>query len=92
MPTIHMEVEQVKAVLELMKRDEVEIRDTLKKLNNDVKAIVGTEWVGLAETEFNKEYTNLDGQLGKQVNDLEMLAERLRLEVAEWESIAANLA
>ena len=92
MPTVHMEVEQVKAVLELMTKDEMEIREINKSLTTAVGEIHTRDWEGIAELEFNDEYLVLDGQIKNHLNDMEALAERLRQEIAEWEAMAAKLA
>ena len=91
MPSIHMNVEQVKAVLELMVQVDAEIEDMRNTLTNNVNAI-GDDWVGNAALEFGQEYAELDKQLKDRLASLELLAERLRLEIAEWEAMAAQLA
>ena len=92
MPTIHMEVEQVKAVLDLMTKDEKEIREILKILTDAVAAIHLSDWEGKAEEDFQNQYKDLNGRLQNQVDSMEALAERMRQEIAEWEAMAAKLA
>lgn len=92
MPTIHMDVEQVNAVLEQMANDEKEIREIMKNLTTAVTGIHATDWVGNAESEFYKEYDVLDTQLKNQIDFMEMLSDQLRQEIAEWEAMAARLA
>jgi uncharacterized protein YukE len=92
MPTVHMEVEQVKAVLDLMTKDEKEIRDIIQKLTGAVGGIHTSDWEGKSEEEFNDEYLKLDGQLKYRLDALYTLAERIRQEIAEWEAMAAKLA
>ncbi len=92
MTTIHMDLEQVKTVLDLMDKDEAEIRDIHKNLSDAVEAINGTDWEGNAEVEFYEEYTALRDQLIVQLTDLGLLADRLRKEIVEWESAGAKLA
>ncbi len=92
MPTIHMDIEPVKAVLELMDKDEKEIREILKNLTNAVAAIHGGDWVGKAEEDFQNQYKELNQRLRNQADSMEALAIRMRQEIAEWEAIAAKLA
>ncbi|MBN2085077.1 MAG: hypothetical protein JW748_07605 [Anaerolineales bacterium] len=92
MTTIHMDMDQVKAVLALMTRDQAAVREITGNLTNAVLAIHGTEWVGNAEAEFYGEYEDLEIQLKQQIGALETLIERMRQEIAEWEAMAARLA
>jgi uncharacterized protein YukE len=92
MPTIHMDIDQVTAVLALMTRTQAAIREITGNLNKAVLAIHDTEWKGNAELEFSKEYEDLDAQMKQQIGEMETLIERMRQEIAEWEAIAARLA
>ncbi len=92
MPTIHMDVDQVTAVLTLMTRTQAAVREITGNLNNAVMAVHDTEWKGKAELEFYKEYEDLDTKLKQQIGAMETLIERLRQEIAEWEAMAAKLA
>ncbi len=92
MPTIHMDIEPVKAVLDLMTKDEKEIREILKNLTDAVAAMHGSDWVGKAEEDFHNQYDELQKRLTNQADSMEALAERMRREIAEWEAIAAKLA
>ncbi len=91
MPTIHMDVDQVTAVLALMTRTQAAIREISGNLNNSVLSIHSSEWIGNAESEFYKEYDVMQTQLKNQINFMEMLSEQLRQEIAEWEAMAARL-
>jgi WXG100 family type VII secretion target len=91
MPTIHMDVDQVTAVLALMTRTQAAIREISGNLNNSVLSIHGSEWIGNAESEFYKEYDVMQTQLTNQINFMETLSEQLRQEIAEWEAMAARL-
>ncbi|MGB7537292.1 MAG: WXG100 family type VII secretion target [Anaerolineales bacterium] len=92
MPTIHMDVDQVTAVLALMTRTQAAVREITGNLNNAVLVIHDNEWKGNAELEFYKEYEDLDAQLKQQIGAMETLIERMRQEIAEWEAMAARLA
>jgi WXG100 family type VII secretion target len=92
MPTIHMDIDQVTAVLALMTRTQAAVREITGNLNNAVLAVHDTEWKGNAELEFYKEYEDLDAKLKQQIGAMETLIERLRQEIAEWEAMAARLA
>ncbi|MBN2084512.1 MAG: WXG100 family type VII secretion target [Anaerolineales bacterium] len=92
MPTIHMDIEPVKAALDLMTKDETEIREILKTLTDAVAAIHGGDWEGKAEEDFQNQYKELNSRLQNQTDSMEALAERLRREIAEWEAMAAKLA
>jgi WXG100 family type VII secretion target len=92
MPTIHMDIDQVTAVLALMTRTQAAVREITGNLNNAVLAVHDTEWKGNAELEFYKEYEDLDAKLKQQIGAMETLIERLRQEIAEWEAMAAQLA
>jgi WXG100 family type VII secretion target len=92
MPTIHMDIDQVTAVLALMTRTKAAVREITGNLNNAVLAVHDTEWKGNAELEFYKEYEDLDAKLKQQIGAMETLIERLRQEIAEWEAMAAQLA
>jgi WXG100 family type VII secretion target len=91
MPTIHMDIDQVTAVLALMTRTQAAVREITGNLTKDVSAIHGTEWLGNAETEFYGEYEDLESRLKQQIGAMEMLVEQLRQEIAEWEAVAARL-
>jgi uncharacterized protein YukE len=92
MPTIHMDIDQVTAVLALMTRTQAAVREITGNLNNAVLAVHDTEWKGNAELEFYKEYEDLDAKLKQQIGAMETLIERMRQEIAEWKAIAARLA
>ena len=91
MSTIHLDIDRIKGVLALMIKDETEIREIIKWLTNSITGIHGGDWEGKAESDFFKEYEELDAQLNKQIDSMEMLAERLRQEIAEWEAMIAKL-
>lgn len=91
MPTIHMDVDQVTAVLALMTRTQAAVREISGNLTNDVLAIHEKEWDGNAEIEFQTEYGVLDARLKEQIGAMETLVEQLRQEIAEWEAMAARL-
>jgi uncharacterized protein YukE len=91
MPTIHMDIEPVKAAMELMAKDEKEIREILKTLTDAVAAIHRGDWEGKAEEDFQNQYKELNGRLLNQADSMEVLAERMRREIAEWEAMAAKL-
>jgi uncharacterized protein YukE len=92
MPIIHMDVDQVTAVLALMTRTQAAVREITDNLNASVSAIHDTEWKGNAELEFYTEYEDLDVQLKNQIGAMETLVERMRQEIAEWEAMAVKLA
>jgi uncharacterized protein YukE len=92
MPIIHMDVDQVTAVLALMTRTQAAVREITGNLNNSVLAIHDIEWQGIAELEFYTEYEDLDVQLKNQIGAMETLIERMRQEIAEWEAMAVKLA
>ncbi len=91
MSTIHLDIDQIKGVQALMIKDETEIREIIKRLTNSITEIHGADWEGKAESDFFKEYEELDAQLNKQIDSMEMLAERLRQEIVEWEAMIAKL-
>jgi uncharacterized protein YukE len=91
MTTLHMDVDQVKAVLALMTRDQAAIREITGNLTNAVSAIHDTEWIGNAESEFNGEYVDLESQLKQQISAMEMLIKQLEQEISQWEAMAAKL-
>ena len=92
MPTVHMDLIWVNAVLGQLTQDEGEIRDTLNNLKAEVDSIDGSKWVGPAAAEFFSEYGELNGRLSTQIDALELLIGRMKQEIVEWEAMAAKLA
>jgi uncharacterized protein YukE len=90
MTTIHMDIEQVKAVLNLMQKDGTDIRSILSALNAVVNS-TKSDWKATAADEFFKEYEDLNAQLVKRLDATELLSIQLQQEIAEWEVMAAKL-
>ena len=91
MPIIHMDIDKVKEVWELMVLGAGEIEETVKGLNNNVKDAVGKEWIGNAATDFEKECGEFYRQVKKQTETMGDLSELMRLEIVEWEAIEKEL-
>ena len=91
MPTIHMDLIWVNAVLGQLIQNKEEIQVTLDNLKAEVDSI-DKKWVGPAAGEFFVEYEGLNGRLRVRIDALELLIGRMKQEITEWETIAANLA
>jgi uncharacterized protein YukE len=92
MPTIHMDLIWVNAVLGQLTQNKEEIQVTLKNLKTEVDSIDGDKWVGPAAEKFFSEYGELNGRLITQIDALELLIGRMKQEIVEWEAMAAKLA
>jgi uncharacterized protein YukE len=91
MPTIHMDLIWVNAVLGQLIQNKEEIQVTLDNLKAEVVSI-NKKWVGSAADEFFAEYEGLHDRLVVRIDALELLIGRMRQEITEWEAIAAKLA
>jgi WXG100 family type VII secretion target len=92
MPTkIHMNVDSVRAVIQLLENKKGELTGFVTTVSSAVNGLEGGEWVGEAPTQFYGEYGELREELMKQVNYMGALADRLRQAIADFEAAAAKL-
>ncbi|MBN2084162.1 MAG: WXG100 family type VII secretion target [Anaerolineales bacterium] len=91
MPTIHMDIEKVKAVWERTVLNAGEIEATIKSLTAAVDDMVGKDWIGNAATDFKKECEEFHRQVKKQSETMGDLSEQMRLEIVEWEAMNKEL-
>jgi uncharacterized protein YukE len=91
MPTIHMDLIWINAVLGQLIQNKEEVQETLDNLKAEVDSI-SKKWVGSAAGEFFAEYEGLHDRLMARIDALELLIGRMKQEITEWETMAAKLA
>ncbi len=91
MQKIHMDIDSVRAVMDLLVRREGELKDFLKDVTIAVNGLEGGDWIGDAPNQFYDEYAGFRQDLTKQVEYMGTLADRLGQAIADFEAAAAKL-
>ncbi|MGB7537291.1 MAG: hypothetical protein WBM17_02015 [Anaerolineales bacterium] len=88
---IHMDIDSVRAVMDLLGRKESELKDFITLLNRAVSGLEEIDWIGEAPSQFYGKYEEMRGDLMAQVEYMETLASRLSQAISEYEAAAAKL-
>jgi uncharacterized protein YukE len=88
---IHMDVDSVRAVIQLLERKKGELTSFIRDTSIAVNGLEGGDWIGDAPDQFYGEYEELRLEIMKQVDTMGGLADRLRKAIADFEAAAAKL-
>ena len=88
---IHMDVDSVRAVIELLERKKGELTNFIRETSIAVNELEGGDWIGDAPDQFYGEYGEVRQDMMKQVDCMGALADRLREAIADFEAAAAKL-
>ena len=91
MTEIHMDVDSVRAVIQLLARKKGELEGFISGVSRDVDGLEGVAWIGEAPAQFFYEYAELREDLMEQVRYTQTLADRLTQAIADYEAAAAKL-
>lgn len=84
MRTVHMNADEIWHAIHMLQQEHDRLVETLEQLDTRIKSSVGTQWQGPSAEEFRAEYEALSQRVRKAIEELEGLAETLRLEVNQW--------
>lgn len=88
---IHMDVDSVRAVIQLLEGKKGELTEFVTAVSNAVNGLEDGDWVGGAPNQFYSDYQAKREELMKRVEYMNALANRLRQAIAEFEAAAAKL-
>jgi uncharacterized protein YukE len=90
MPTLHMEVETARAAQTSMSNGGQQMQAAFNDMNGKVTVLEGAAWQGNSATEFFAIYNEMKSVVVQNLDKITELAERLGLEITEWENMAAK--
>ena len=88
MPVMHLNVETITEVKDLIAKDQTFFDDTIKTLTEAVHALEDGAWVGNSATQFFLAYESRNADWKRQLEIMRILAERLKQEIEEWQNAA----
>ncbi len=89
--TLHMEVESVLAMQSNLQNQYDNITSTLSALRGKVHNSVGTDWKGTSADQFLGRFDAIDSSITQQIEGLKELADALRREIEQWQSMSSAL-
>ena len=85
---MHMNVENVIAVKDLMVKDRENIDEMIKTLTAAINGLQEGAWVGNSATQFFQDYETMNMALKNQLEIMRIFAERFEAEINEWKYVA----
>jgi uncharacterized protein YukE len=62
------------------------LHDQLVALSQSVQPFVGSSWISPAATQFSNDFTQWSQSQRQLIEQLQLLAQRLEMEISEWEA------
>ena len=91
MPSLHMEVDVSRSVVERISQCESDIQTAIGKINTGV-LILGQSWYGSSTDEFLSTYNQWHLKALRMLEELQNLKNDLEKEIDNWEELASKLA
>jgi WXG100 family type VII secretion target len=91
MSTLHMDVGTCREVHTKMTSAHEQITQQVSGMSSSVNATVNSAWQGQSANEFQTQYDQLRSSITSQLETLQGLAARLKLEIDQWEQMAQKL-
>jgi uncharacterized protein YukE len=91
MQKMHMNVENVSAVKDLMVKDREKIDEMIKTLTTAIQGLEEGAWVGNSASQFFQDYEKLNMAMKRQLEIMRIFGERFEAEINEWKEAAARL-
>ena len=90
MPSLHMEVEANRGLVQQIRKTVHSIEEEFSGLSNQVNSSIGITWISPSATEFGSSFNQCSMSVRYVLEELESLATRLQNEIAEWEQIQSS--
>ena len=91
MTKIHMDVDSVRRVMELLMKERDKLQKSLKAMNNAVIELEEGDWFGRSANQFFDEYNDMLRTFTPRLNAMEAFAGRLWQAIADFEAAAEKL-
>ncbi len=91
MATIHMDVDSVRNAKRNLQRIHSTLSDALSEMDRAVNPVIGHDWLSGSANEFNSLYSDIRGQMIREMSNLEKMASELDRQIRVWEEISARL-
>jgi uncharacterized protein YukE len=88
---MHMNVENVNTVKDLMEKDREKIDEMIKTLTTAIQGLEEGAWVGNSASQFFQDYEKLNMAIKRQLEIMRIFGERFEAEINEWKEAAARL-
>jgi uncharacterized protein YukE len=88
---MHMNVENVTTVKDLMVKDQEKIDEMIKTLTTAIHGLEEGAWVGNSASQFFQDYEKLNMAMKRQLEIMRIFGERFEAEINEWKEAAARL-
>lgn len=90
MPTLHMDVETVRAAQTALNTGWQAMDTAFSDIKTKVGSVEGTAWQGNSAAEFFTIFNEMKTAYTTNLETLKNLGDRLNLEIQEWENMAAK--
>lgn len=91
MQKMHMNVENVSVVRDLMANDQIKLDEMTNALTRAVAGLEEGAWVGNSASQFFLDYETMSMAMKRQIEIMRIFAERFEAEINEWKEAAARL-
>ena len=91
MTELNMDVDSVRAVMELILNKKDELMQLIDAIPDDVSVLEQGDWIGDPPTEFYARCREVFPKVKEKVEFMDTLAGQLRQAIADWEAAAAKL-
>jgi uncharacterized protein YukE len=91
MRMMHLNVETVNDVQELMNGSYTRIYDLITALTGAVQGLENGAWVGNSATQFFNDYETENAKWKYQLEEMRILTDRMKMEIEEWKEVASRM-
>jgi uncharacterized protein YukE len=85
---MHMNVENVTVVKDLMAKDQEKIDEMINTLTAAINGLEAGAWVGNSATQFFQDYETINLAMKRHLEIMRIFAERFEAEINEWKHVA----
>ena len=91
MQKMHMNVENVSVVRDLMANDQIKLDEMTNALTRAVAGLEEGAWVGNSASQFFYGYEMVKRIMGLHLETMRELADRMKKEINEWQGVASEM-
>jgi uncharacterized protein YukE len=86
-----MDVDSVRAAKNKILQSRANLADALAEMDQATSQVIGSAWIAGSADEFSQRYQDIRGQVLREINRLDDMANDLERQIRQWEAMAARL-
>lgn len=86
-----MDVDSLNSLVLHIRQTGRDFEQKYSQLSNEVDSSIGSSWVSPSATEFQRNFQGCSKDVRKVLDELEALAMKMQIEIADYEQCAFNL-